>query len=89
MVKRGRLEIIRDILRIIQKNHNSIKRTPLLRKTNISSKRFKDYYGELIEKNFIKEIDVKGEKRISITDTGMKFLEKYQTIVNFINEFGL
>lgn len=89
MTKRGRLEIIRDILRIIQDNHNSIKRTPLLRKTNISSKRFKEYYNELIEKNFIEETNFKKQKRISITQTGVKFLEKYQTIVNFINEFGL
>ena len=89
MAKRSRLEIIRDILRIIQKNHNSIRPTPLLRKTNISSKRFKEYYNELIEKKFIEEVALKKEKRISITKTGVRFLEEYKTIINFINEFGL
>jgi len=90
MAKRGKLEIIRDILKIIQENHNSIKPTPLLRKSNISSIRFKEYFSELIEKEFIKEVvDKKEEKFISLTDKGFKFLEKYKTIVSFIDEFEL
>jgi len=90
MVKRGKLEIMRDILRIIQENHNSIKATPLLRITNISSNRFKKYLSELLEKNLIKEVvDKKGGKFISLTDKGFKFLERYGVIVNFIEEFEL
>lgn len=90
MVKRGKLEIIQDILRIIQENHNSIKPTPLLRKSNISSIRFKEYLLELIEKGLIKDISPKkGDRFISLTDKGFRFLEKYQTIVRFIDEFDL
>ncbi len=89
MPKRGKLEIIKDILRVIQKNHNMIKTTPLIRKSNISSARFKEYFSELIEKSFIKEVEYKGNKFISLTDKGYKFLERYQTIVNFIEEFEL
>jgi predicted transcriptional regulator len=53
MVKRARLEIIKDILEIIDKSRIGIKTTPLLRKTNISSSRFKEYFEELREKRFI------------------------------------
>jgi predicted transcriptional regulator len=89
MAKRGKLEIINDILKTIQKNNNSIKSTPLLRKSNISTIRFKEYFSELIAKNFVREINQKGEKFVSLTDKGFKFLEKYRTIINFIDEFEL
>lgn len=90
MKKRGRLEIIKDILRTIQDNRNSIKYTPLLRKANISTSKFNEYYSELIEKNFVIETKSNsGEKRISLTQKGFNFLEKYKTIINFIEEFEL
>lgn len=87
--KREKLEVIRDILKIIQENHNSIKLTPLLRKSNLSSKRFYVYLRELIEKGFVKKIKDKNGKQISITAKGFRYLEKYQNIVNFIEEFEL
>ena len=89
MAKRNKLEIIKDILTIIHSNHNSIKSTPLLRQSNISTARFKEYFNELVEKKFIKEVNNKKSKSISLTDKGFKFLEKYKTIVNFIEEFEL
>lgn len=90
MVKRDKLEIIRDILRIIKDNHGHIKMTPLLRKSNLSSKRFADYRTELLRRELIQEMeDRKLGKQILITPKGMEFLEKYRTIVNFVNEFDL
>jgi len=90
MSKRERLEIIKDILIIIQNNKNSIRITPLIRKSNLSSSRFKQYFNELLEKRFIKIIrNSKKEKIISLTDKGSNFLNKYKTIVNFIEEFEL
>ncbi|HJX50329.1 MAG TPA: winged helix-turn-helix domain-containing protein [Candidatus Nanoarchaeia archaeon] len=89
MAKRNRLEIIQDILKIIQENHNSIKPTPLLRQSNISTARFKEYFNDLIKKKFIKEINNKNNKSISLTDKGFKFLEKYRIITGFIEEFEL
>lgn len=89
-MKRNRLEVIHDILRIIQNHHNSIKPTPLLRYSNLSSQSFQDYFLELIKKEFIREIaDEKGRKYISLTDKGFHFLEKYKLIIGFINEFEL
>jgi predicted transcriptional regulator len=90
MVKREKLEIIRDILSIIEDNKNMIKITPLLRKSNLSSLRFKEYYKDLLEGQLVKEIIDKSEnKHIILTEKGFAFLEKYKTIINFIDEFDL
>lgn len=89
MTKRGKLDIIKDILEIIKENHNSIKLTPLLRKSNLSSIRFKEYYTELLEKGFVKEMNNKDGKYVILTDKGFKFLEKYHIINSFIEEFEL
>jgi predicted transcriptional regulator len=90
IAKRGRLEIMKDILRIIQENRNSIKMTPLMRNANLSSMRFREYFEELLKKELIFETITKNdEKYISLTEKGFKFLEKYITIINFIEEFEL
>ncbi len=89
MVKRGKLEIMKDILNIIKENKNLIKPTPLLRKSNLSSQRFQKYFSELIKKGFIKEVEDKNGKLIGLTDKGFKFLERYRTIISFIDEFEL
>ncbi len=90
MVKRDKLEIIKDILKIIKDNHGHIKMTPLLRKSNLSSKRFADYKSELLGRELISEVEEKKlGRQILITMKGMEFLEKYRAIVNFVNEFDL
>ena len=89
MGKRNKLEIMRDILQIIQ-DHKHIRPTPLLRQSNISSSRFKNYFSEMIDKKFVKKTrGNKNEKLIVLTNKGNKFLEKYQAIVYFIEEFEL
>lgn len=87
--KRNKLEIIKDILAIIKQNKNQIKPTPLLRKTNISSARFKEYFNDLSKRNLIIEKTTKDNKTISLTEKGERFLQKYQTIVDFIEEFEI
>lgn len=88
--KRDRLEIIFDILKIIQNNHNSIKPTPLLRYANISSQSFSEYYNELSEKGLIREaIDKKRRKYVTLTDKGFRYIEEYNVILGFIDEFEL
>lgn len=88
--KRERLEVIYDILKIISDHHNSIKPTPLLRYSNLSSTSFSEYYEELLAKGLVKEIaDNKGKKYITLTDKGFIYLEKYKMILGFISEFEL
>ena len=88
-MRRDRLAVIHDILKIIRDNKNSIKPTPLLRKSNLSSQGFAEYYGELISGGFIQERELKGRRTISLTDKGFKYIEKYRSILNFIDEFEL
>ena len=74
--RRERLGVIHDFLRIVQENNNSIKPTPLLRRLNLSSKSFKEYFEEMKSKGFIKELtDKKGRKYVTLTDKGFKYLE--------------
>ncbi len=87
--KRDKLEVIYDILNIIRKYHNSIKPTPLLRYSNLSTNSFKKYHKELLKKELIREIYDKNKKYISLTDLGFKYLEDYSKIKGFIDEFGL
>ncbi len=88
--KRDRLEVIYDILDKIRESRNSIKITPLIRKSNLSSASFADYYKELSEKEFVKEIaDDEGKKYITLTDKGFRYLEKYSQLKGFIQEFEL
>ncbi len=89
-LKRDRLEMIFDILNVIRNHHNSIKPTPLLRHSNLSSQSFSEYFNELLEKDFVKEItDENGKRFITLTDKGFKYLEKYKLILGFIEEFEL
>lgn len=89
MAKRAKLEIMRDILKTIHDNHGKIKYTPLLRKSNLSTKGFLEYKDELIGKELIEESEVKNSKFISITLKGERFLEKYRSIISFLEEFDL
>jgi predicted transcriptional regulator len=88
--KRDRLGVIYDILRVIHDHKNSVRPTPLLRRSNLSSRSFADYHDELIGKGFIKEVtDENGRAYLTLTDKGFLFLEKYKTIKGFIEEFEL
>lgn len=89
-MKRDRLKVIYDILKIIKDNKNSIKPTPLLRYSNLSTNSFNEYMKELVENDFVKQIvDKKGKKAITLTDKGFQYLDKYRVIVGFIEDFGL
>jgi predicted transcriptional regulator len=88
--KRDRLSIIHDILTVIKENKNSIKPTPLLRYSNLSSHRFSEYLQELLIKDLIKEFkDKKGRKFYSLSDKGFRFVEKYKAMRSFIQDFDL
>lgn len=89
MAKREKLEILRDTLKVIQENRNAVKPTILLRKSRMSSSRFKEYYNELIESGFVKETTHNNDKFITLTDKGYRFLDRYKSIIEFIEEFDL
>ena len=87
--KRERLDIIRDILKVIRENRQ-IKPTRLLYASNLSPQMFKEYINELISKDFINiDIDKKEKKTFSLTKKGNEFLMEYKIIENFVENFGL
>ena len=88
--KRDRLEIIYDILKIVQDNHNSIKPTPLLRYSNLSSQSFNEYIKDLEQRELILFVkDKKSRKYVTLTTKGFEYLDKYSMIKGFIQEFEL
>ena len=88
--KRGRLKVVFDILNAISSNKNKIKPTPLLRYSNLSSQLFNRYIKELTEKKLLKVVnDAKGRKHFALTEKGYRYVEKYSSIVSFMNEFDM
>jgi len=86
--KRGRLEIIRDILDIINKKKN-IGPTRILHSSNLSPQMFNEYLSELLNKNFVVVSKEKKRKSYSLTRKGAEFLNEYFTIEKVIKNFGL
>lgn len=87
--RRGRLEIIADILRSIQSKNGRIKPTHLLYKSNLSHAKLKEYVNILLEKGMIKEQQVKGRKLFFMKNQGHKFLLEFERIKEFSDSFGL
>jgi len=87
--KRERLEVIKDILRVIRENR-SIKPTRLLYASNLSPQMFREYINELISKKFVNlDIGDKEKKTFSLTKKGQDFLQEYKIIEEFVDNFGL
>ncbi len=88
--KRGRLQIIHDILGAIRDKGGTIKPTHLLYKSNLSHQMMGEYIRELKGKGFI--IEEEGKKRsktFSLTSKGYEYLAEYRTVIKFIANFGL
>jgi len=87
--RRGKLEIINDMLRSIQNKGGQIKPTHLLYKSNLSHSKMKEYLKELMAKEMVEEIEEKGKKMFTITNKGSEFLLEFERIKEFSDSFGL
>ena len=88
--KRGKLQVIHDILSAIRDKGGSIKPTHLLYKSNLSHQMMRGYLDELKGKNLIEEVKLKGNsKNYVLTEKGYKYLAEYQKVVKFVESFGL
>jgi predicted transcriptional regulator len=87
--RRGKLEIINDMLRSIQNKGGKIKPTHLLYKSNLSHSKMKEYLEELMGKGMVEETEEKGKKMFIITDKGHDFLLEFGRIKEFSDSFGL
>ena len=87
--RRGRLDIIADMLRSIQNKGGEIKPTHLLYKSNLSHAKLKEYVDVLLNKGMIEEQQVKGRKMFFMKEQGHKFLLEFERIKEFSDSFGL
>ncbi len=87
--KRGRLEIIYDILVAMQRKQGRIKPTHLLYKSNLSYQRMNAYVDELIKKGFVEKDFDDRNKYFILTDKGYTFLSEFRRIREFSESFGI
>ncbi len=87
--KRGRIDIIADMLSSIEEKGGEIKPTHLMYKANLSHSQMKSYLEELISKSLVKKVKRKNYEYIIITDTGREFMEKLNEMKEFEKTFGL
>jgi len=87
--KRGRLDIIEDMLLAIQRKGGEIKPTHLMYKSNLSYKQMMSYLDELTEKDFVEKIERGGKDFITIKDRGHEFLTKLSEMKEFEKTFGI
>lgn len=87
--KRGKPEIIFDILTAVNESHDKIKPTRLLYKSNLSHARLKLYLESLTVQGLL-SLETAGEKRfIVLTQKGYNFLNEYKKMKNIIESFGI
>jgi len=87
--KRNKVEVINDILKTIQSKHGPIKSSHIMFKSNLSYEMMKEYLKELLEKGFIAETNVKKSKTYTVTEKGQLFMDKFRTVDEFFNSFGI
>lgn len=87
--RRGRLDIIADMLRSIQNKGGQIKPTHLLYKSNLSHAKLKEYVDLLLKKGMVEEQLVKGRKMFFLRKQGHEFLLEFERIKEFSDSFGL
>ena len=87
--KRDRLEIFHDMLRAINDKNGKIKPTHLMYKSNLSHTMLNEYLTELIKRKFIEEVQSENGKSYTITKAGLEYIEKYSSIIKFVDSFGL
>ena len=81
--KRGKLEVIHDILKAIQDKDGRIKRTHVLYKANLSHQMLEEYLGDLLTKGFVLENMKKKTRFYSLTDKGHEFVNQIFYLHNF------
>ena len=87
--RRGKLDIIADILRSMQDKGGTIKPTHLLYRSNLSHAKLKEYVNILLEKGMIEQQIIKGKKMFFMKEQGHKFLLEFERIKEFSDSFGL
>ncbi|MBS3079334.1 hypothetical protein J4218_04385 [Candidatus Pacearchaeota archaeon] len=86
--KRTKLEIIRDMLNILQRNRK-VKITHLIYKANLSNNSIKPYLDDLLKNGLVEQYAEDDQKLFRITMKGNEFLMEFSKIKVFSESFGL
>ncbi len=89
--KRGRPEIIFDILLSVQESGGKIKPTRLLYKSNLSHARLKLYMESLMSQGLLSSDPPDNESRrfIALTEKGHQFIAEYRKMKELVESFGI
>ena len=87
--KRGKPEIIFDILSAVQQSGGRMKPTRLLYKSNLSHSRLKLYLDSLVMQGLLKIEEEEGRKLIILTPKGYSFISEYKRMKDLIESFGI
>ena len=83
------MEVMYDMLKVIDRKNGNIKQTQIMYKSNLSYKMMSKYLNELIQKNFVTEVIKSKKKTFMITEKGKLFIEKYASVREFRESFGI
>ena len=85
--KRGRIEIIGEILDTINKGHN--RKTRIMQSVYLNWRNFKEYMKFLLENELVEEIVDGTERYYELTEKGEKILENYREIMEVLKIVSL
>ena len=88
MKKRTRLEVIKDLLEVLQKN-KQVKITHLIYKANLSNNSIKPYIEYLLKNNLAEQMILDEKRMFKITPRGHEFLTEFNKIKIFSESYGL
>lgn len=87
-IKRTRLEVIRDLLKVLSENREA-KITHLIYKANLSNNSIKPYLEHLIKNEFV-AVNLKDKNKFfKLTLKGNEFLQEFNKMKIFSESYGL
>ncbi|MBI2581121.1 hypothetical protein HYV85_04945 [Candidatus Woesearchaeota archaeon] len=87
--KRGKPEIIFDILQAVQEGGGKMKPTRLLYKSNLSHARLKLYLESLVRQQMLAIEGGEGRNLIALTQKGYSFVAEFRKMKALIESFGI
>jgi predicted transcriptional regulator len=88
-MKRSKLSIYMDILRLIQNEGGRAKPTRILYGANLSYTALKEYLDLLMSIGLIEKVSEKGHDFFKLTKKGYEFINKFREIKRLTEAFGL
>ncbi len=88
-MKRSRMDLLHDMLRVTQAKGGRIKPTHLLYKANLSHEALRRYVRELIDGGLLAEEKQGTSRMYVLTEKGHRFLQEYRQLTAMAETFGI